>query len=257
MPDLLYEKRQHYAVFTMNRPERLNALGQVLWQELAEAIEDFTADDEMRVGILTGAGDRAFSAGADLKEMAARGQVANPSSRVARVDGMFHFSRNPKPFIAAVNGLAIGGGMERAMDCDIRIAADHAQFGLMEVKRGILAGYGVHNLTRLIPHGEAMYLLLTGDLISAQEALRCGFVHKVLPPGQLMDEAIRIAGMIAANAPLAIRGTKAIAGYWRHFAIDESYRWVPWVQEVVLGSEDAKEGPRAFAEKRTPQWKGR
>ena len=257
MPDLLYEKRQHYAVFTMNRPERLNALGVQLGQELQEALEDFTADTNMRVGIVTGTGERAFSAGADLKEMAARGQTLDPSGRPVRVDNTFLFSRNPKPFIAAVNGLAIGGGMERSMDCDIRIAADHAQFGLMEVKRGILAGYAVHNLHRVVPYGEAMYLLLTGELISAEEAQRIGFVHKVLPPDKLMEEAVRIADMIAGNAPLAIRGTKAIASYWRHFAIDESYRWVPWVQQVVLGSEDAKEGPRAFAEKRTPVWQGR
>ncbi|MBI2886774.1 MAG: enoyl-CoA hydratase/isomerase family protein [Chloroflexi bacterium] len=257
MPDLLYEKRQHYAIFTMNRPERLNALGGTMQQDLSAALEDFTTDNDMRVGIMTGTGERAFSAGADLKEMSARGQTAAPSARMVRIDNTFQLSRNPKPFIAAVNGFAIGGGMERAMDCDIRIAADHAQFGLMEIKRGILAGYGIHNLARLIPYGEAMYILLTGDLISAEEAQRVGFVHKVVARDKLMDEAARVAEMIAGNAPLSVRGTKAVAGYWRHFALDESYRWVPWVNEVVLGSEDAKEGPRAFAEKRQPVWQGR
>jgi len=257
MPDMLYDKKEHYAIFTMNRPERLNALGGTMAQDLGQALEDFTADPEMRVGIVTGAGDRAFSAGADLKEMSARGQTATPSARVTHVDGGFQFARNPKPFIAAINGFCIGGGMERAMDCDIRVAADHAQFGLMEIKRGILAGYGIHNLARLIPYGEAMYVLLTGDLISAEEAKRVGFVHSVVPREKLMDEAVRIADLIASNAPLSVRGTKAVASYWRHFNLDESYRWVPWVNEVVLGSEDAKEGPRAFAEKRQPVWKGR
>ena len=257
MPDLIYEKREHYAIFTMNRPERLNALGGAMQQELAEALEDFTADNEMRAGIVTGTGDRAFSAGADLKEMSARGQTQNPSARVVRLDTGFNFARNPKPFIAAINGFAIGGGMERAMDCDIRIAADHAQFGLMEIKRGILAGYGIHNLVRLIPYGEAMYILLTGELISAEEAKRIGFVHSVVPKEKLMEEAVHIAEIIASNAPLSVRGTKAVASYWRHFALDESYRWVPWVQETVLGSEDAKEGPRAFAEKRQAVWQGR
>ena len=257
MPDMLYEKRQHYAIFTMNRPERLNALGGTMQQDLAAALEDFNADSEMRVGIVTGTGERAFSAGADLKEMSARGQAVAPSARPVRVDTTFQFSRNPKPFIAAINGFCIGGGMERAMDCDIRIAADHAQFGLMEIKRGILAGYGIHNLARLVPYGEAMYILLTGDLISAEEAKRIGFVHTVVPLSGLMDEAVRVAEMVGSNAPLSLRGTKAVASYWRHFALDESYRWVPWVNEVVLGSDDAKEGPRAFAEKRQPVWQGR
>lgn len=257
MPDLLYEKKEHYAIFTMNRPDRLNALGGTMQPELHEAHEDFTADIEMRVGILTGAGDRAFSAGADLKEMSAPAQPISPTARAAQLDLVFPFSHNPKPFIAAVNGYAVGGGMERAMSCDIRIAADHAQFGLLEIKRGILAGYGIHNLARLIPYGEAMYVLLTGDLISAEEAKRIGLVHSVVPRAKLMDEAVRIAEMIVSNAPLSVRGTKAVAGYWRHFNLDESYRWVPWVNEVVLGSEDAREGPRAFAEKRQPVWKGR
>ncbi len=258
MPDLLYEKKDHYAIFTMNRPDRLNALGGAMQLELEEAMEDFTADVEMRVGILTGAGDRAFSAGADLKEMAASsGQQMSPRAGSSVLESVFPFSYHPKPFIAAINGYAIGGGMERAMSCDIRIAADHAQFGLLEIKRGILAGYGIHNLSRLIPYGEAMYILLSGDLISAEEAKRIGFVHSVVQKEQLMNEAVRIAEMIAANAPLSLRGTKAVANYWRHFNIGESTRWVSWVNEVVLSSEDAKEGPGAFAEKRQPVWKGR
>ena len=256
MPDLLYEKRQHYAVFTMNRPERLNALGHQMGVELTEALADFTADKQMRVGILTGSGERAFCAGADLKEMAERNQNPNAPPTFP-LEQSFPFSRNPKPFIAAVNGLAIGGGMERAMDCDIRIAADHGQFGLMEVKRGILAGYGIHHLHRLIPHGEAMYILLTGELISAEEARRIGFLHKVLPAAQLMEEAERIAEMIAGNAPLSIRGTKAVASYWRLLGVDESYRVGSWMREIVLSSDDAKEGPKAFAEKRTPVWQAR
>lgn len=257
MPDLLYEKKDHYAIFTMNRPDRLNALGGTMQQELDEAMQDFTADVEMRVGILTGAGDRAFSAGADLKEMASSGQQMSPKAGSSLLEGVFPFSYNPKPFIAAINGYAVGGGMERAMSCDIRITADHAQFGLLEIKRGILAGYGIHHLSRLIPYGEAMYILLAGEMISAEQAKRIGFVHTVVPKEKLIEEAVRIAEMIVSNAPLSVRGTKAVASYWRHFNIGESMRWVSWVNEVVLSSEDAKEGPRAFAEKRQPVWKGR
>lgn len=279
MPHLLYEKHPegHYAVFTMNRPERLNALGGTMQEELDAALADFTNDPNMRVGILTGAG-RAFSAGADLVEMAQRNTaLAELQARYERgeltpeqfgaemlryqrasgLDRIFPFSRNPKPFIAAINGLAIAGGMERAIDCDIRIASTEAYFGVFEVKRGIMAGYAIHNLARVMPFGEAMYLLLTADRMSVQDAYRLGFVHEVVEPERLMPRAIEIAAMIAENSPVAVRGTKAVAQFWRQLALDESYRMGAWVSQYVLGSEDAKEGPRAFAEKRAPQWKGR
>ncbi len=262
MPDLLYEKHEHYAVFTMNRPERLNALGGSMNAELNGALDDFTADREMRVGILTGAG-RAFSAGMDLKERAesdARG--SRPVQRIAGPGpgpgpGAMQLSRNPKPFIAAVNGLCIAGGLDRALDCDIRICSMEAYFGLFEVKRGILAAYGIHHLARVVPFGEAMYILLTGDRVQPEEAHRSGLVHEVLEPEELMPRAVEIAEMIAANAPLSVEGTKAVAQQWRQLQIDESYRFGQWVGRTVLNSEDAKEGPRAFAEKRDPVWQGR
>ena len=258
MADLLYEKHEHYAVFTMNRPERLNALGGSMGAELAEALDDFTADREMRVGIVTGAG-RAFSAGMDLKQRAesdARGD--RPAQRIAGPGaGAMQLSRNPKPFIAAINGLCIAGGLERALDCDIRICSTEAYFGLFEVKRGIMAGYAIHHLARMVPFGEAMYILLTGDRIQPEDAHRYGLVHEVLEPAQLMPRAVEIAGMIAANAPLSIEGTKAVAQQWRQLQVDESYRFGQWVGRTVLDSEDAKEGPRAFAEKREPVWRGR
>ena len=163
----------------------------------------------------------------------------------------------PKPFIAAVNGLAIGAGMERAADCDIRIASTEAYFGLFEVKRGIMANYGINHLARLMPYGEAMYLMLTGDTMSAEEAHRLGFVHEVLEPDALMPRAVEIAEMIGANAPLAVQGTKAVAQFWRRYGLEESYRLnAAWGQRV-LNSEDAQEGPKAFAEKRPPEWLGR
>lgn len=279
MPDLLYEKHPegHYALFTMNRPDRLNALGGTSNRDLTEALLDFNNDVEMRVGIMTGQG-RAFSAGADLKEMTDR------NARTAEIEARFEagvinaeergreltaglaagaqvlggpLSGSPKPFIAAVNGLAIGGGCERAMDCDIRIMSTEAYFGLFEVKRGILAGYAIHHASRLMPFSEAMYLLLTADRMSPEQALRIGFVHEVVEPDRLIPRAIEIAAMVADNAPLAIQGTKAMTQLWRQFAMQESQRLSTWVSKAVLSSDDAKEGPRAFAEKRAPVWTGR
>lgn len=255
MPDLLYEKHGNHAVFTMNRPERLNALGGTMQAELTEALRDFAADRAMRAGIVTGTG-RAFSAGADLKEMNQRNQEGRrPPPRSLGVT--MQFARHPKPFVAAINGLCLAGGLERALDCDIRIASTEAYFGLFEVKRGIMPGYAIHHLGRLIPFGEAMYILLTADRIEPDEALRIGLIHQVVEPENLMPRAIEIAEMIAANAPLAVEGTKSIAQQWRNLQVDESYRFGDWVGRVVLNSEDAKEGPLAFVEKRPPQWKGR
>ncbi|MBI2767764.1 MAG: enoyl-CoA hydratase/isomerase family protein [Chloroflexi bacterium] len=256
MPDLIYEKFDNHAVFTMNRPERLNALGGTMQAELNEALADFSADAGMRAGIVTGAG-RAFSAGADLKEMSARNAGGgNGASLGATAGASMRFARHPKPFIAAVNGLCLAGGLERALDCDIRICSTEAYFGLFEVKRGIMPGYAVHHLGRLVPFGEAMYILLTADRLEPGDALRIGLVHEVVQPERLLPRAVEIAQMIAANAPLAVEGTKAIAHHWRELQLDDSYRLASWVGRVVLDSEDAREGPLAFVEKRPPIWKG-
>jgi enoyl-CoA hydratase/carnithine racemase len=274
VPDLLYEKHGNYAIFTMNRPDRLNAIGGQMADDLADALADFTNDPGMRVGILTGTG-RAFSAGADLKAMSER------NAEIAKVEadykagtitleqrrdilrryqgggGGLPFSRNPKPFIAAVNGLAVGGGTERAIDCDIRICSTEAYFGLWEVKRGILPGSGIINMPRIINFGEAMYILMTADRISPEEALRIHLVHEVTSPEGLMPRAVQIAEMIASNAPIAVAGSKAVAMYWRHLAIDEQQKYQNWTNRWVGASEDSKEGPKAFAEKRTPNWQNR
>ena len=262
MPDLRYERfpEGHYAVFTMDRPDRLNAQGAQMRAELREALAEFSHDDEMRVGVVTGAG-RAFSAGADLREMAEGGGSTRASQteeeRIEAYRGNQPFGRNPKPFVAAVNGLAIGAGMERAADCDIRIASTEAYFGLFEVKRGILANYAINHLARLMPYGEAVYLMLTGDTLSAEKAHSIGFIHEVLEPETLMPRAVEIAEMVGSNAPLAVQGTMAVAQFWRRYGLEESYRLnAAWGQRV-LNSEDAREGPRAFAEKRPPEWQGR
>jgi enoyl-CoA hydratase/carnithine racemase len=256
MPDIVYEKHARFAIFTLNRPERLNAQSERLREELHAALADFTADPAMRVGILTGAG-RAFSAGIDLKESAERRANETVPAELQSMRSYQEFSDNPKPFIAAINGLCISGGLERAIDCDIRICSTAATFGLFEVKRGIMAGYAIHHLARLMPFGEAMYVLLTGDTISADQALRWGLVHEVLALEALLPRAMEIAELIAANAPLSVQGTKAVAQFWRQHALDESYAFGDTIMTRVMRSEDAREGPRAFAEKRPPVWQGR
>lgn len=258
MPDLLYEKKQNYALFTYNRPERLNALGGTLMAELHEAIQDFLQDDEMRAAIVTGSG-RAFSAGADLKAMAERNASGQRNVQLGHrgLDNSFPWVDFPKPVIAAVNGLAIGGGMETAMSCDIRICSTEAYFGLFEVKRGIMAGYGIHHLMRLIPASAAYYTVFTADRISPQQALDWGFVTEVVEPDRLIPRAEEIASMIAENAPLAESGSKAIMRSWRTYGVDDSLQLSTWVSKVVIDSEDAKEGPLAFTEKRAPVWKNR
>ena len=257
MPDLIYEKREFYAIFTMNRPERLNALGGQMTEARDEAMADFDADPNMRVGIVTGTG-RAFSAGGDLKEMADRAaEGKGPFESSGDGDGVsMGYAASPKPIIAAINGLAIGGGCETALDCDIRICSTDAYFGLFEPKRGILAGYAMHHLPRVIGLSAANYALLTADRIEPQQALDWGLVTEVVEPERLMPRAVEIAEMIAANAPLSVQGTKAMVQAWRMAKIDDSHRLSNWVEKVVLTSDDAKEGPTAFAEKREPVWKG-
>ncbi len=282
MPDLLYEKNdaEHYAIFTMNRPDRLNAMGGSMNEEMQVALHDFNNDRNIWVGIVTGNG-RAFSAGADLREMTDRNtQVAEVNEKFEKgeIDGdqrakelfriqgaqtggpiasLFSFSRSPKPFIAAINGLAVGGGTERAIDCDIRIISTEAYMGLFEVKRGIMPGSGMHILPRLVPFGEAMYVGLTGDRITPEMCLRMGLVHEVVEPDQLIPRAIEIAKLICENAPIAVQGVKAVANFWRNLVIDEQYQFSSWVNKQVGGSEDSKEGPKAFAERRAPQWQNR
>ena len=258
MSDILYEKHDHYAVFTMNRPERLNALGGTMRDEMEEAVDDFNDDPDMRVGILTGAG-RAFCAGFDLREGAERAdrgeKVTGQQARQATVPRLL-YSGSPKPFIAAINGLALGGGLEQALDCDIRIMSSEAFVGLPEVKRGILAGYAVHHLPRMIPSSFLNQMLLVGGRVEAPQALSWGLVSEVLEPDSLMPRAVELAEEIASNAPLSVKVTKSFIQSWRMASMEDSYRLFEWAGPVIVNSEDIKEGARAFAEKREPNWRG-
>jgi E-phenylitaconyl-CoA hydratase len=254
-----YEKDGRIATIAINRPEAMNAMDRDTSRELAEAFQDFDQDEQLRVAILTGAGDKAFSAGADLKKMYGRAEDGNirelwDTERQWRLGQRLQVW---KPIIAAINGYCLAGGLELAMGCDIRIASETASFGCPEVRWGILHGYGALRLPKTIPLSAAMELLLTGERITAQEAYRLGIVSRVVPPAELMPTARRLAEKICANGPLAVRVTKELAWRGLEMSLEEGLRLYAALGALVRASEDAREGPRAFAEKRQPQFKGR
>jgi crotonobetainyl-CoA hydratase len=258
---VLIEKRDGILVLTINRPEARNAVNAAVHTGLGRALELAADDPEIRVVVLTGAGEQAFCAGADLKAMA-RGESNAPDDPQQRRWGWAGFVRHPisKPIIAAVNGFALGGGTELALACDLVVAAGHAQFGLPEVKRGIFAaGGGAFRLLQQLPSKIAMELLLTGDSFSATQALEYGFANRVVPMAELMPTALNLAHKIAANAPLSVQATKRIAmGIMDSRVAADSEYWAATKREraIVMTSADAREGPRAFAEKRAPNWQG-
>jgi enoyl-CoA hydratase/carnithine racemase len=244
-------------VFTLNRPDVMNALHGPAHFELHEAFDAFAADPEQWVGIVTGAGERAFSAGNDLKNTASGGDSRTPPSGFAGLTSRFDLD---KPLIAAVNGVAMGGGFEIALACDLIIAAETATFALPEPKVGLaaLAG-GMHRLPRQIGLKQAMGMMLTARRVSAAEGLRLGFVNEVVPAAELMAAARRWAGEIIACSPMSIRATKQAAMKGLEVSLEEAIggqNKYPAVR-ALFASEDLKEGPRAFAEKRAPKWAGR
>ena len=262
MAYVIYEKRDHVAIITLNRPERMNALGTELSAELRQAEAEFAADDDAWIGIYTGSGDRAFCAGRDLKEAAE--QEARPAATGAapRVPPpITRFERiapdHGKPTIAAINGAAYGGGLEKALTCDIRICSDNARMALAEVKVGLCPPGGSFNLPRLVGLSNSMWLLLSGEPVRAEEALRMGLVTRVVPHPDLLDTAIEMAETIAQNAPLAVRATRKLAHLGLEMPLDYARRMGAMLIESVWSSEDAVEGARAFAEKRAPEWRMR
>ena len=244
---------------TIDRPDRMNALHWMANEELATVFDEFAADPELWVAIITGAGDRAFSAGNDLKYQAedAGGEYRpGPDTGFA---GLVTRWDNTKPVIAAVNGVAMGGGFEIALACDLIVASSNAVFALPEPKVGMAAlGGGVHRLPRQIGLKRAMGILLTGRRVSAEEGERLGFVNEVVPPGELMAAARRWADQIAECAPLSVRATKQAAmDGLRHGAVEDAMNAEYPAALDMIESEDFVEGPLAFSEKRPPTWKGR
>lgn len=242
------------ATVRLNRPEKLNAVSWEMRVRLFEIIEQVEDDPAIRVTILTGSGDRAFCAGADLTEMS-RGSAKRPSA----LGGFAGFVRHDraKPVIAAVNGLAYGGGFEIVLACDMAVACERAVFALPEVRRGILAGGGgALRLSRMLPPALARELLLTGSSMSAAEALRWGLVNRVVPAAQLSETAAELAGSVCAGAPLAVTAALEVSR-----AVDRLMDGAGWPASDqalarVRQSVDAREGPRAFAERREPKWTG-
>jgi enoyl-CoA hydratase/carnithine racemase len=248
-----YEVADGIAWLTINRPEARNALSKAVRDGLWDGVRAFNAADDARVLVLTGAGDKAFCAGGDLKEMADTGLTVPP------LDLMPQFGRNievPKPTIAAVNGVALAGGFLLAQMCDLVIAAASARFGITEVKVGRGAPWAAP-LPWLIPPRAAMELLLTGDLIDAARAERFGLVNRVVPDADLTEVVRDMATRIAANAPLSVLAGKKTVGLIAEHPLAAAYDEAERIWEPVYLSEDAQEGPAAFRDKRPPQWKGR
>jgi enoyl-CoA hydratase/carnithine racemase len=260
MPAVVYEKKGHIAYITLNRPEAMNAINREVWEGLTNAWTSVRDDPEVWIGVVTGTGERAFSAGADLKEMAAflmTPEDQRTGSLVPEITPMRGLDVW-KPFIAAINGIATGGGLELAMACDIRIASESARLGLAEVRQALMPGMsGTQRLPRLVPFGIALEILITGDFINAQEAYRIGLVNRVVPPDELMSSATALAERICQNGPLAVRTVKEVAYRGIQMNLDDGINLEKYMVSNLVTSEDAKEGPRAFAEKRPPIFKGR
>ena len=255
---LIYEKKGKIAYITLNRPEVMNAMDPEMYQALSEAWVDVRDDPDVWCAIITGAGDRAFTAGADLKKTIPREQEMWRFWQTQDEQILNRGLEVWKPVIAAVNGYCLAGGMTLLLATDLRVAAENAQFGLSEVKRGILPGNGGTQRTlRQLPYPVAMWLLLSGERLTAQEAYQYGLVNKVVPLSGLMDEAERMADVVCKNGPLAVRAIKELAVRSQYMPLDHGLRMEEAIQQVLMTTEDAKEGPRAFAEKRPADFKGR
>jgi len=257
MSNVLFEKDGRVGYVTLNNPEALNALPLEGWEELGEVFKKIKKDKDVWVTVVTGTGDRAFCTGTDLKKTA---KMAEESFAATYFDSEGYLAplKMWKPIIAAINGYAIGGGLELALACDIRIASAKASFGLTEVRVGSLAGLGgIQRLMRNIPRAVAMKMLLTGERIDAQEALRVGLISDVVEQDQLMAKAKEIANKIVENAPLSVRAAKQAAIVGADLPEEHAIMYDNLLWGILRDTEDRLEGRKAFAEKRKPQYKGR
>src|SRR5882757_1860600 len=253
-----YAKKGAIAYVTLNRPKVLNALNKRTWEDLKAAFEDAQDDAAVRGVILTGAGDKAFIAGADISELAQVSAVEAEKSSAFGQDVLNAIENLGKPVVAAINGFALGGGCETAMACTIRIAVEHAKFGQPEVKLGLLpGGGGTQRLPRLVGKGRALQLILSGGLISAQEAYRIGLVNGVVPAADLITRAKSILKEIAANAPIAVKFSLEAANKGMDTSQAEGFALEASYFGICAATEDKKEGTSAFLEKRAPKFRGR
>lgn len=258
-----YRKKGKIAIITINRPEKMNALDPDSNRELIKAWIDFRDDEELLVAIITGAGTQAFCAGADLKRVEefyslTPFQRREISEREPALGGITRNLTIWKPIIAAINGVCLAGGFELALACDIRIASENATFGLTEVRWGIMPGAGgTQRLPRLIPLAKAVEMILTAEKIDAHEAYQMGLLNHVVPLPELMSASLKIAEKICENGPLAVRAAKEAILRGIDLSLDEGLRLEQFLAEPLRQSEDAREGIRAFREKRKPVFKGR
>jgi crotonobetainyl-CoA hydratase len=259
-PAVLVDLHGDVMVITINRPEARNAINADVSIGVGDALEEAQHAPEVRAVVITGAGDKSFCAGADLKAIARRENLYHPDHGDWGFAGYVHHFID-KPTIAAVNGTALGGGTELALASDLVVAAERAQFGLPEVKRGLIAAAGgVFRIMDQLPRKVAMELLLTGEPLTAADAWEWGLVNQVVKDGSVLDAALALAARVTVNAPLSVQASKRIAyGVDDGVITDEEVGWERTVSEMrsLIRSEDAREGPLAFAEKREPVWKAR
>lgn len=249
------EKNGGIAVVTIDRPEVRNALNSQAWQELRDTMLSLDDDESVHVIVITGAGDKAFVAGADLNSLKSRSTLETLSGTTGAI--LREIETMKKPVIAAINGYALGGGCELALACDIRIAGDNAKLGQTEINVGVLPGAGgTQRLTRLVGTGKALELILTGAIISASEAQQIGLVNKVVPQKELMTEVMALAEKIAAKSPIITRLAKAAVKYGAATDLNASLVIETLSQTVAFSTEDHLEGINAFLEKRQPRYKG-
>jgi enoyl-CoA hydratase len=255
---ILYGVEEQVATITLNRPDVLNAQNDALRRELTEVFGALVTDDDVKVAVITGAGDRAFSAGADIREFVEPASPTQLRERRKRIDYRAAMDRCPQPIIAAINGFALGGGLELALACDIRIAADSAQLGLTEINLAIIpGGGGTQRLPRLVGRGKALEMILTGARIPAAEALRIGLVERVVPAGEALAAATELARTIAAKAPIALRYAKESVVKGLGMSLEDGLRLEGDLSTLLRTTEDRLEGAKAFLEKRKPRWTGK
>ncbi|NDD62580.1 MAG: crotonase [Acidobacteria bacterium] len=255
--NVLIERLDRIAIVTINRPDKLNALNIQTRLELSDALDELREDDQIRVVVITGSGEKAFVAGADISEF--EGRTAVQQRAVMRSRNIFTSAEDfPKPLIAMINGFCLGGGNELAMSCDLRIASEKARFGQPEINLGIIpGGGGTQRLARLVGEGRAMQLILSGEMIDAAEAWRIGLVNEVHPADQLRAKTVELAERIAAKSPVALALAKTAVKAAARTNLREGLDLEIDLFSLCFSSEDMAEGVRAFLEKRRPDFKGR